>query len=232
VLGGALGALVVAGVALWYAPRWLVPIIAARSPGCLYFVHATKPVVALTIDDGPDPRSTAGILAVLARHGAHATFFLISGRIPGREEVVSAIVRGGHEIGNHLTRDEPSIRLAPARFEAALVEADAVLSRFAPVAWVRPGSGWYNGAMLAAIARHRYRCALGSVYPYDPHLPWSGFAAAYVLAHVRPGAVIVLHDGGARGERTAATLERVLPVLARHGYRVVSLSELAGSPRV
>jgi len=64
------------------------------------------------------------------------------------------------------------------------------------------------------------------VYPYDPHVPSVRFAAAYILANARPGAVIVLHEGGARGARAVETLRRVLPALRARGYRVVTLSEL------
>jgi peptidoglycan/xylan/chitin deacetylase (PgdA/CDA1 family) len=65
------------------------------------------------------------------------------------------------------------------------------------------------------------------VYPLDPHVPSSAFASAYVLSNVHPGAVVVLHDRGARGRRTAETLRRVLPALRHRGYRVTTLSELA-----
>lgn len=224
------GGIVLAAGALWLAPRWLVPLLAALSPGCLYFVPTAERAVALTIDDGPDERTTPRILELLAAHGARATFFLISSRVDGREAVVRAIAAGGHEIGNHLTRDEPSVGLPPRVFEAALLEADSVLSRYGPLRWARPGSGWYTPRMLEVVRRHGYRCALGSVYPYDPHIPSVRFAAAYIRAHARPGAVIVLHDGGSRGDRTARVLARVLPDLARGGYRVVTLSELA-APR-
>jgi peptidoglycan/xylan/chitin deacetylase (PgdA/CDA1 family) len=213
---------------LWMAPRWVVPTLAARSPGVLYFMPTAERVVALTVDDGPDASTTPAILEVLREYGARATFFLISERARAAEAVVAAIVRAGHELGNHLTRDEPSIRLGPRRFEAALTEAHEALSRAAPLCWARPGGGWYDRAMLDVMERHGYRCALGSVYPYDPHLPSARFAAAFILRHVHPGAVIVLHDGGRRGARTARTLRRVLPELARRGYRVTTLSDLVG----
>ena len=212
--------------ALWTAPRWLVPRLAARSPRCLYLVRTRERVVALTLDDGPDAAHTPAILRLLHAHGARATFFLISGRVPGREARVAAAVAAGHELGNHLTRDEPSIRLPLDAFTAALREAGTVLGRFGPVRWVRPGSGWYTRAMLDAIEREGCRCALGSVYPYDAHVPSARLAAAYVLANARPGAVIVLHEGGGRGRRTIAVLRRVLPALRARGYRVVTLSEL------
>ena len=221
--------LLVAGVllALWTAPRWLVPELSARFPGCVYSVPTTQQAVALTIDDGPAPLTTPGLLRVLRDHDAHATFFLISGNVANNESAVTAIVEQGHEIGNHLTRDQPSIGLTPAGFDSALVSAGRTLSRFGPARWARPGGGRYNRRMIEIMQERGYQCALGSVYPYDAEFPSSRFSAAFVLAHARPGAIIVLHDGNTRGRRTIATLRRVLPELGRRGLRVVTLSELS-----
>jgi len=223
--------LTILGIALWTAPRWLAPRIAARSPRCLYSAPTRERVVALTVDDGPDPVHTRDILDVLRAHDAHATLFFISSRVRGHEALVAAAVAEGHELGNHLTRDEPSNRLRPDAFAAAIREAGSVLGRFGTVRWLRPGSGWYNDVILDTIEREGYRCALGSLYPYDAHHSSARLSAAYVLSNIRPGAVIILHDGGDRGRRTVEVLQRVLPVLRARGYRVVSLSELvAGDP--
>lgn len=214
--------------AFWTAPRWLVPRLAARTPDCVYAIPTRERAVALTLDDGPDPFSTPEILRILRAHDARATFFLISGRVRGQEQVVSGIVAAGHELGNHLTHDTPSIRLSLAAFSQALCEAGSVLAGFGAVRFVRPGSAWHTQGMRAAIERAGYRCALGSVYPYDPQLPSPRLASAYILANVRPGAVIVLHECGRRGRRTIETLRRTLPQLRARGYRVVTLSELDG----
>lgn len=219
---------IVCGIVLWTAPRWLVPFLAARAPGCLYSVETAAPRVALTIDDGPDTATTPGLLHVLHAHQARATFFLISGHITS-DSLVEAMVARGHEIGNHLTRDEPSIRLPAAAFDSSLAEAGRRLSAFGPVHWARPGGGRYDQPMVSAMQRQGYACALGSVYPYDAEIPSTRFSAAFILAHVRPGAIIVLHDGDGRGRRTRATLERVLPELQRRGLEVVTLSELRAS---
>lgn len=218
----ALGALAL----LLHQPNWLVAQLARHSPRVLYFVDTEEPVIALTIDDGPDPRTTPRLLDLLARHDARATFFLISDRVGPHEDLVASIVDAGHEIGNHLTKDEPSISMAPAEFEASLMEADSVLSRFAPPRFARPGSGWYSDTLLAILEAHGYRCALGSIYPYDATIPSSEFSAALILRKARPGSIIILHDGGARGERTLDALKIVLPELNRRGLRVVSLSQL------
>jgi peptidoglycan-N-acetylglucosamine deacetylase len=224
-------ALAALGAALWNAPRWIVPWIAARFPGCLYSVSTERPLVALTIDDGPDASTTPRILDELARYHAHATFFLISERVRGNEALVAQLARSEHEIASHLTRDEPSIKLAPARFERELITADSVLAAFGPRRWLRPGSGWYTPQMVATMSRHGYACSLGSVYPFDAAIPWSWLASRYVLSSARPGDIIILHDAGARGRRTAATLRHVLPELARRGLQAVTLSELVRAAR-
>jgi peptidoglycan/xylan/chitin deacetylase (PgdA/CDA1 family) len=222
-LGAAVGGV---GVLLAGPPVWLVDSLAATFPGCLYRVRTEERLVALTLDDGPDEVTTPLILAELRRHGARATFFLIGERIPGREPLVRRLVEEGHEIGNHLMRDRPAALLDAEELARDLAQSHALLAAYGPVRWARPGSGWYTGETIAAMARKGYECALGSVYPYDATIPSSAFAGRYILRNVRPGAVIVLHDGGARGRRTARTLGTVLPDLRRRGYRVVTLSEL------
>jgi peptidoglycan-N-acetylglucosamine deacetylase len=205
--------------------------LASRAPGCLYRVPLRAPVIALTVDDGPDAATTPLILAELRRHGARATFFLIAERVRGRERLVHQLVSEGHEVGNHLTQDRPSIRLGARQFARDLEQAHRVLAPFGPVRWARPGSGWYSQTMIATMARQEYRCALGSVYPYDAAIPSVTFSIWHVLRNVRPGAILVLHDGGARGRRTVRVLRTVLPELRRRGYRVVSLSDLAHAPQ-
>jgi peptidoglycan/xylan/chitin deacetylase (PgdA/CDA1 family) len=229
---GLLGLLLLAGGwVLWTVPDWLMDWLARSYPGCLYRVGTQEPRVALTIDDGPDSRSTPLILEELRRHGARATFFLIAERVRGREQLVRMLTEEGHELGNHGTRDRPAIRSSPGAFEDDLLAADRVLARFGTVSWVRPGSGWYSREMIEIIERHGYRCALGSVYPYDAAIPSRALAARFILRNVRPGGILILHDGDGRGRRTAGVLRDVLPELRRRGYRVVSLSELAGLRR-
>jgi peptidoglycan/xylan/chitin deacetylase (PgdA/CDA1 family) len=217
--------LLIAGVVV-FQPRWLMAWLAKWSPDGVYFVETEKQTVALTIDDGPDAVATPKILDLLRQHAAHATFFFITGRVPGNEEIVLRTVQEGHELANHSTKDEPCILLTSSEFERRFLEAHEVLSRYADLRWFRPGSGWYSKKMLSVIHRHGYRCALGSVYPFDPQIPSAWFIKWHVLRGVQPGSIIVLHDRGARGERTIAVLRAILPELKRRGFRVVTLSQL------
>ncbi len=202
-------------------------LFSGRDPRVFYSAEISERVVALSIDDAPDAETTPDILAMLERHGARATFFVIADQISGNETLLERIVSEGHELGNHMTRDEPSIELSPDAFERELLRAGAMLAPFGGTRWYRPGAGYYDDEMLDLLDRHGYRCALGSVYPIDAQLPWSAPAAWWIRWRTKPGAVIILHDRGGRGRRTAKTLAKVLPSLGRKGYRVVTLSELA-----
>ncbi len=237
-------------------PRWLLSLAARLMPGALYAVDLapaptsdlapadkTNKTIALTIDDGPS-LVTADILAVLAKHNAKATFFNISGNISHHADIVQQTVGSNHELGNHLTADAPSIRLSPAAFERDLLIADRALSSFlqptdSPLRtrlhWLRPGMGFYNRTMVNIAQQYGYQLVLGSVFPYDTHIPSSRFASAFILDTVRPGDIIVLHDGPGRGKRTAQTLDKVLPALQAKGYSVTTVTELmalASAPAV
>ena len=189
-------------------------------------METEQPVVALTIDDGPDAMTTPIILDLLQEQGAKATFFVITERIPGNEQLIERMIEEGHELGNHMTNEEPSIRLGQEGFAEDLIAAESALSPFDEIRWLRPGSGWFTANMIDTAESRGYRMALGSVYPFDHLIPSSWFASEFILWRIRPGDVIVLHDHRWRGERTADTLSRVLPELMERGYKVVTLSEL------
>jgi len=86
--------------------QWKVSHLVRDNPQVLYRVETRAKAIALTIDDGPDAATTPEILSVLERNGAHATFFIITSRVPGNEELLRRIVAEGHELGNHLLQDE------------------------------------------------------------------------------------------------------------------------------
>jgi peptidoglycan/xylan/chitin deacetylase (PgdA/CDA1 family) len=221
-----LGLLSVAVAAL-LRPDPVVRWLSRRFPAVLFQQPNAGPLVALTFDDSPHAISTPRILDVLAEHDAHATFFVIGDHIAGNEEIVRRLIAEGHELGNHMMSDAPSARLSAAEFERQLRQMHEVLASFGPVRWFRPGHGWFNRRMLDQIHTHGYRCAMASTYAYEFLPVPAPYAAQHILLNIRPGGVIILHDGAAAQERTVAVLKRILPALRRRGYRVVTLSELA-----
>lgn len=229
---------------LWLQPRWLwVKISPWLCPGAVFFVETDSPMVALTIDDGPDdietnhPKTTHQILQVLSKYDARATFFLIGERITSENQsLVTEILERGNEVGNHLWKDEPSIKLPLPKFEAELLKTQQRIVEVAPfsakpmqVNWLRPGGGMANSDMMKVAGKYCYQVALGSIWPYDTIIPSSQFASTQILSNIRPGAIVILHDRGPKGEwgkRTVKTLETVLPELQRKGFKVVTLSKL------
>jgi peptidoglycan/xylan/chitin deacetylase (PgdA/CDA1 family) len=223
----ALAIMSVIPLGIYFEPRWLLNLIARKNPDVLFFVKTPEKVVALTIDDVPYPTVTPRILDVLGENGAHATFFVIGDHARGNAAILERIRREGHELGNHMNHEYPSVRLTPDEFQAELRMVDQVIQPTPVVKWFRPGSGWFNTRMLEQARHQGYRCALGSVYPFDTITRNERLIAWYVQSQIFPGAVIILHDGRADRIRTALVLQAVLPRLVQSGYKVVTLSELA-----
>lgn len=223
VLGVAVPALIV------FPPRQLLYAVARANPQVLFYVETERPVLALTLDDGPDPVVTPKILDLLEHYGVRATFFLIGDRVPGNEALLARMRAGGHELANHMAHDESSIGLTPAEFKHQLAEVDSLIAgEDGPRGhWLRPGSGWFNERMLEQLETEGYRLALGSVYPHDLVLKSPALVADFILERSFPGGVIILHDGDGDPERTLAVLERVLPVLIARGYRFLTLTEMS-----
>ena len=220
-------------------PRWLIDRLPGDYPEVTYYFPIDTRQVALTIDDGPDPDATPALLDVLRKHQARATFFLVSDAMRAHPELVHAILSDGHEIGNHLTIDEPSARLPAGEFIDKLEESAAVIASFVPppsaseetsantVRWFRPGHGRYNATMKKELAARGYRIALASMLPLDAKVRAPGWIAGYIKRSIEPGSIIVLHSVGKRGMRAATTLEQLLPALDERGYMVTTLSATA-----
>ncbi|MEM1254567.1 MAG: polysaccharide deacetylase family protein [Cyanobacteria bacterium P01_H01_bin.21] len=208
-------------------PQWIFRVVSYLSPGALFFVDTDQPVIALTIDDGPYTETTEAILDVLERHGVNATFFMLSDELSGYEATLERLVAAGHELGNHMTADESSIGLPAEEFQRKFMMADQALSAYGSASWFRPGMGWYNSFMLQVVESQGYQLVLGSLFPYDTHLPSMQFAEWFVLNNLDPGDILVLHDGPKdRGKRTVQLLDRLLPEIQRQNYRIVTLTEL------
>ena len=66
-----------------------------------YAVKSDRKIIALTFDDGPNPPYTEELLAILAKHGVRATFFITGKNLERCPALSKAIVAAGHVIGNH-----------------------------------------------------------------------------------------------------------------------------------
>ncbi|PYN00386.1 MAG: polysaccharide deacetylase family protein [Candidatus Rokuibacteriota bacterium] len=192
--------------------------------------------VALTFDDGPDPRWTPRVLDVLAAHGARATFFLIGRRAAAAPDVVRAIADAGHEVANH-TWSHPSLWLcSPRRTEHEIARGHVTLAELTGVAprHFRPPWGMVNAAMGRALTRTGERCVFWSLQPEGLRPRSAEAQAEYVVTRVSPGAIVDLHDAeGVAGApaRLVAALGTMLDGLRDAGYRLTTVAELLGDAR-
>lgn len=211
-------------------PKLIIDYLVHRYPDVLWRVPSrTKKAVALTIDDAPS-QHTAEILGILQANGAHATFFAIGSNVTGREDCLLELVRTGNELGNHAMYDEPSRSLSDGTLaeqiesvQQKIHEAYDTAGVERPPNYFRPGSGFFSSRMRALLTKLEFRLVLGSVYPHDPQIPFWRINAAHILSMVRPGAIIVCHDGR---KWTAPMLKKILPVLKNRGYQMGTVTEL------
>ncbi len=222
--------IILVGILFHCAPitHWVIYRVAEKYPEALFYIPTDQPMVALTIDDAPNAETTPLILDLLKTYHAHATFFIITEYVTGNEAIVKRILAEGHEIGNHMPLDEPSVDLPFPEFVKKFNQADSILRQFGPVRWFRPGSAYYSEEIARFIRNDSrgYQLVLGSVYPLDAQIPFSSWASHYVDWSARPGDIIVLHDGKNRGKRTIRTLNYVLPDMIQEGLQVVTLTTL------
>ena len=192
-------------------------------------VPTNEPLVGLSFDDGPDPSTTSGVLDVLARHRCHATFMLIGERAERHPALVEAVAQGGHELGNHLMRDEPTICLGRDAFRQQVAAVDRLLAPHGAVRFYRPGSGWFTLGMLRDGAALGHRCALGSPLLVRQRYPDPERVGRRLAALCHPGAVVVLHEGTTDRAGVAETADVFISALQRRGLHPVCLAALEDS---
>ena len=192
-------------------------------------------VVALTFDDGPDPRYTAGILDILEGKNVPATFFVVGTQAERYPEILRRCLEEGHEIGNHTYTHANLYRRNSRKIEKEISWNSAVIEKITGQApqYFRPPRGLYDEQILAACNRLDQRLILWSVSGEDWMEPSAKHIVKRISQKIHPGAIILLHDGGGflhnyGGDRssTVNALAQVIDMLQQRGYRFVTISEL------
>ncbi len=188
---------------------------------------ADSHTVALTFDDGPDPRWTPQILAILKQHGAVATFCMVSRNVAGQEALVRQLVDAGMRLCDHShTHDELLPERDPERIADEVVGAGRTLSAAAagaPVEWFRAPGGNWSTEVAELSAEHGMQPLSWNVDPRDWERPGADAIVAAVQQQIGQqapdGPIVLLHDGGGSREQTVEALEKLIPWLAEQGYR-------------
>lgn len=207
------------------APRPVAPdVLRQVAGGGDNGVANGEKIVALTFDDGPHPVHTPAILDVLAENHAVATFCMVGKQVVAHPDLVREVVDAGMRLCNHtVDHDETLSRKPVAAIETELTGATDDLHAAAgddvAVEYFRAPGGNWSAPLVRTAARHGMHPLGWSVDPRDWARPGVRAIVTSVERDVRPGSVVLLHDGGGHREQTVAALRQVLPWLAGQGYR-------------
>ena len=194
---------------------------------------AQRNEVALTLDDGPDPGVTPGVLDVLDRYHARATFFCIGQRATHYREIAGEIVRRGHDIENHSERHSHIFAFsAPGAFRkeiAAAQESLAEVSGRYPE-FFRAPAGLRNPMLQPVLAHLGLQLAAWTRRGFDTVERDADVVSQRLIKKLGAGDILLLHDGNALmgSNHTPVVLDvlpRVLEALAAQGLNTVTLRQ-------
>jgi peptidoglycan-N-acetylglucosamine deacetylase len=206
-------------------------VIERLTPSIIYSVRTDRPLVALSFDDGPNPVFTPQVLDILRQHQAKATFFLIGERASRHPELVARIKAEGHEAGNHYYMNGSTLLHSDAQFLRYLQQTENAIGPMQePKLFRAPGGVAWPWQLRLARAQG-YTCVLGSAYPHDPGHPPVWYITWLVEKNLRPGTIVILHDGIADPTRSIRALPQILDEGHRRGFTFVSIGELMRASR-
>jgi peptidoglycan/xylan/chitin deacetylase (PgdA/CDA1 family) len=210
---------VLAAAGMWPRSRLLGPNRRELPPEA-----AARSEIALTFDDGPDPQVTPRVLDLLDASGAKGSFFVVGERADRHARLVSEMARRGHAVENHTLRHSPhfpwyGVRRLTRELSAASALIESLTGRRPD--YFRPPAGLRSPLLDPVLATLELALVSWTRRGFDavrsdPDAIWRRLEPA-----VRPGAILLLHDGP--GQRAVLeVLPRVLDAVSGRGLRTVA----------
>ena len=244
-LGLSGGLLLAAAGLLLRERRWLSLLLAAGGAGILLFGYGAfvprsqlfgavvwrgegADKVALTFDDGPHPRYTPAVLDLLRRWNCRATFFVLGKEVEAHPELARRIVAEGHAIGSHGYSHRPFAFMSPSQLREELERTDHAIQRAtgARPSLLRPPYGFRSPLLAREARRLGYRLVGWTLTAGDWRRRQAAQISGQIERELRPGDIVLLHDGRGDRRETVAALEQILRFLQRRGWRAATLPEL------
>ncbi|HEX6083859.1 MAG TPA: polysaccharide deacetylase family protein [Thermoanaerobaculia bacterium] len=193
--------------------QWLGPVVT--------HFETSRKEVWLTIDDGPT-EDTRAVLDLFDRHDVKATFFVKGTLAEQFPDVAQEILRRGHSLANHShTHPAGSFWCSlPGRVAHEIDGCNRAITSIAgqPPRWFRAPVGMKNPAVHPTLARRGMRLIGWTARGFDAVRSDPHEILARILPHLRPGAIIVLHQGR---DHSLRVLEHVIVALKERGYAFV-----------
>lgn len=192
-------------------------------------LKANEKVIALTFDDGPSPKNTAQILEILKKNNIKATFFMVGQMVKYFPQVAKQVAADGHVIGNHTWHHW--------YFQMDGATASSEIDRTADIIYkttgekttlFRPPGGFLNNGLAQYAKNEKYAVMMWSEQSGDaerrsPQVPG---LVTNVLKQAKPGAIVLLHDGGGNRSKSVKALPEMIAGLKTQGYRFVTIPQL------
>ncbi|MEH1792668.1 MULTISPECIES: polysaccharide deacetylase family protein [unclassified Nostoc] len=192
-------------------------------------LKANEKVIALTFDDGPGPKNTEQVLEILKKNNIKATFFMLGEMVKYFPKVAKQVAADGHVIGNHTWHHW--------YFKMDAATAASEIDRTADIIYkttgekttlFRPPGGFLNNGLAQYAKNEKYAVMMWSEESGDaerrsPQVP---MLVKNVLKYAKPGAIVLMHDGGGNRSRSVKALPEMIAGLKAQGYRFVTVPQL------
>jgi peptidoglycan/xylan/chitin deacetylase (PgdA/CDA1 family) len=200
-------------------------------PHCLWCGNSNSKTIALSFDDGPHPQYTPQVLSVLKRYNITASFFWLGNCVNRFPDIGKTVSEQGHWIGLHGYEHDSFPLLSPTQLKQSLEKTQIAIynaCNLSPekVRDVRPPNGFFTPQTLHLFQQWNYRPVMWSVVPEDWVHPGVNVVVNRVIKQVKPGSLIVLHDGYFGGKDVAETINILIPRLLQEGYEFVTVDSL------
>lgn len=195
--------------------------------------NTKEKLIALTFDDGPNPNYTPELLEVLKENNVKSTFFVLAENALKYPYLIKNIASEGHCIGLHSFKHKNAMLELPIQTKKDFTESISIMNNLGiKIKLFRPPWGIFNPLTFHYAKTYNFKVILWSIHAMD----WSrwvttDFIKNRLINHVRPGDIILLHDGrGANNAplKTIAALKTVIPALKEKGFKFVLANEIQG----
>lgn len=189
------------------------------------YIDPSRPMVALTYDDGPQASVGNRIMDCLAQYGGKATFFMVGERVPSYATEVRRMVAEGHEVANHTMNHKYLQKLGAAEIQAQVNQCNDVIESVCGVrpALMRLPGGNSNATVKASTHMPMIQWNIDTL---DWKTRNADKTVAAVLDRVKDGDVVLMHE---LYSQTGDASLRIIPELVNRGYQLVTVSELAAA---
>jgi peptidoglycan/xylan/chitin deacetylase (PgdA/CDA1 family) len=206
--------------------REAVAVVTVAPLDTVYRLDSTpqpgQKLAALTFDDGPGTH-TQEVLAALAAAHVPATFFVQGSSASAYPKVIQQEKDAGHEVENHTWNHPWLTKVSAEEFASQITRTNNAIggARF-----LRPPYGDVNATVRALASSMGLRVVLWSVDTRDWERQDVDAIMSHVKAETRPGAIILMHDGGPNRLQTVAAIPVVVDWLFAHGYSLTTVDQI------